>query len=123
MSAQTKVKPPPGLGTDGRQLHRAVTGNYELRVDEVKVLEIACREADLIEAMGAELVEAGVTVRGRYAGSRVPNPLIAELRQHRRLYAQLLAQLGLPDEPAAQVDAAVERSTQARRAARARWSG
>lgn len=109
---------PDGLGARGAGLWSEVTGSYTLRSDELVVLEDACREADLVARLEAELASAELMVVGSM-GQPVVNPLVAELRQHRSTFAKLAAQLKLPDEPGA---AAGDRSTSARAAAVARWS-
>jgi hypothetical protein len=43
--------PWPELGPRAIELWEGVTGKYDLRVDELFVLEAACREVDLIDAM------------------------------------------------------------------------
>lgn len=111
---------PAGLGRRGKALWKAVTDDYELRVDELLILEEACREVDLIdrlnEAIGAEGFELIVTGS---MGQPVTSPLAQEIRQHRTLVAQLLARLKLPDgeEGAPRSDS----STSARNAARKSW--
>lgn len=112
-------KCPDGLELRGVRLWGDVTGKWTLRPDELVVLEDACREADLIDrieagAAGAELMSVGSM------GQPVVNPLIAELRQHRSTFQRLVASLKLPDEPGG---AAPSRSSSAREAAVARWSG
>lgn len=108
---------PKDLSANGRALWRDVATSYQLRVDEYRVLEDACREADLIDDLQIEAKGAERVVRGSQ-GQPVINPLISELRQHRSTLASLLRQLKLPD-PA---DTAEARSTAARSAANARWS-
>jgi hypothetical protein len=116
---------PKGLGVRSRggRLWRAVTGVYELRADELAVLEDACRHANLVVKMEAEVgkcARGSLTVAGS-KGQDAPHPLLAELRMSRHLIAQSLARLQLPDEPG--IDRAARRSVSARSAARVRWSG
>lgn len=125
MTDPTPKSPPTprNLGEAGAELWRqiATDGNYELRPDELRVLEDACREADLIDAIEAQLsadIAAGCfTVKGSM-GQPVVNPLISEQRQHRSTLAGLLGKLKLPDEDS---DVSAPRSTQARSAAQSRW--
>lgn len=112
-----KTAPPQGLSAESRKLWTTVTGKYDLRADELRVLEDACRESDLIDTLSAAAEEAELIVRGSQ-GQPVINPLISELRQHRATLAGLLRSLKLPDE----TDTKEARSTQARAAANARWS-
>lgn len=118
---------PIGLLRGGRNLWQSVRDrNYVLRPDELRVLEDACREVDLIDALEARLracVKAGeFTVKGSM-GQQVINPLISEVRQHRSTLASMLARLRLPD---AGDDSAVAgpagRGEQQRNAAAARWA-
>lgn len=111
---------PPGLGPQGSCLWREISGGFELRVDELRVLEDACREVDLIERLEDALRDAPLVVTGSQ-GQPVASPLVQELRQHRSLVARLLAALKLPDEDE-QADVR-ERSAQARHAAVVRWRG
>lgn len=110
-------KSPAHLGSGARKLWREVTGTYELRPDELRILEDACREMDLIDFLEAERTADGfsVMVRGSQ-GQDVINPIFSELRQHRSALRQLLGQLKLPDEGGGEA-----RSAQAREAANARW--
>jgi len=119
MAATPKRKPaaPRGLDAGGRALWRDITATYDLRADELRVLEAACREADLIAQLQDAMPGEDLIVTGSQ-GQPVINPLVPELRQHRTTQAALLRQLKLPDES----NSAEARSTQAREAANARWS-
>lgn len=112
-----KAPTPRNLSTAGRKLWTEITSNYQLRADELRILEDACRESDLIDTLNAATADAELVVQGS-TGQPVINPLISELRQHRSTLAALLRQLKLPDES----DTAENRSTAARAAANARWS-
>jgi hypothetical protein len=111
------IPTPSGLGPSGELLWRDISGKYGLRADELRVLEDAAREADLISTLDAGMAGQDLLVRGSQ-GQMVINPLISELRQHRSTLASLLRQLKLPDESVS----AEARSTAARAAANARWS-
>ncbi|MBF6459814.1 hypothetical protein IU433_12280 [Nocardia puris] len=117
--SDSKKKPsaPSGLRPGGRKLWADVIGTYELRPDEVRVLKDACREADLVDALEAQLQGSALLVTGSQ-GQQVINPLVSEIRQHRGVLSSLLRQLRLPDGN----DTPDARSTQARDAANARWS-
>lgn len=114
------IDPPEALGPSGTRLWRDVSDAFELRVDELRVLEDACREVDLIERMEDALRDAPLTATGS-TGQVVASPFLQELRQHRALVARLLASLKLPDEDGRQERDAGERSAHARKAALARW--
>jgi hypothetical protein len=80
------------------------------------MVEDACREADLIEAMRGELGTQQLTAIGS-TGQVVVHPIVQEIRQYRAIIACLLGYLKLPDE-----DDPGERSSSARASAMARWS-
>lgn len=119
--SQPLVEPPAGLGLQGSRLWLAITEEQELRVDELRILEDACREVDLIERLEDALRDAPLVVTGSQ-GQPVASPLVQELRQHRGLVARLLAALKLEDEGDSERDAR-ERSAKARHAASVRWRG
>ena len=116
-----KARRPAGLKRSAT-LWDNVTGTYTLRPDELRVLEDACREADLIDRLQADIAKAPLTVPGSM-GQKVPHPSLQEIRQHRATLARMLKQLGLPDapsEPAGGREGST--SDRARRTAHARWS-
>lgn len=114
---------PKNLKVSGARLWRDVASKYVLRPDELRVLEDACREADLIDQIQAGLVGAPLYMTGSM-GQKVANPLFAEIRQHRATFASLMRQLALPDEDSSSGGGGGEspRSAAARKAANARWS-
>ncbi|MEV7654667.1 hypothetical protein AB0O39_10895 [Streptomyces anulatus] len=112
-----KHDPPAGLGDKALVVWTEISEGYDLRIDELRVLEDACREIDLIERLEADLQHAELIVTGSM-GQPVASPLVQELRQHRGVLARLLGWLKLPDEEA---PAAGGRSASARQAAMARW--
>ncbi len=113
----SKVPAPEGLEKAGAKLFTDIANKWSLRPDELRVLEDACAEADLVDDLKAAMAGQDRLVKGSQ-GQLVINPLISEQRQHRTAMASLLKQLRLPDE----ADTAEARSTQARSAANARWS-
>ncbi|WP_327282288.1 hypothetical protein OG723_12290 [Streptomyces sp. NBC_01278] len=113
--------PPEGLGPRAARLWGDILDEQDLRTDELRVLEDACREVDLIERMHVELQGAPLVVKGSM-GQDVANPLVQELRQHRALVARLLGSLKLSDEDREGYDAQA-RSAQARKAALTRHHG
>lgn len=114
-----KVTAPQKLSRAGRKFWTDITEKYELRTDELRILEDACREMDLIDRLEGELEGAKAIVHGSQ-GQPVINPLISEQRQHRATLAALLRQLKLPDENGLSEEE--NRSAQARAAANARWT-
>lgn len=115
-----KPAAPKGLSKPGAALWRDVLGKYELRVDEHRILEDACRERDLIARMEDQLADAPLMVAGSM-GQLVLHPMVGELRQHRATFATLMRQLKLPDD-AAGSDQGGELSAKNRAAAQSRWS-
>lgn len=110
---------PGGLGAAGRGLWRAITADWSLRADELRVLEVASRTADELAALEAALRGQPVEVTGP-RGGRGAHPLLAEVRAHRATLLRALDQLG--------IDAAAARTGHERRQAgtalaRARWQG
>jgi hypothetical protein len=122
----------PALGTDprnppaalddyedkGAHLWHAVLSRYSLRVDELVVLEQACRCVDDIERLRLALKDADLTVLGSMKQT-VANPLLSEIRGLRTTLASLIKQLGLPDELAT---SGASKSPQHQRAAHSRWA-
>lgn len=115
----SKTSEPSGLADSGRALWSSVTDLYELRVDELVVLEKACRAADRIAVMEGELEGSTFMVKGSM-GQPVVNPLVGEIRAHEAQVQRLLSSLKLPDDPAGAAEK--PRSTQARAAAQSRWA-
>lgn len=120
-------RPPKGLGPAGRKLWRAIVSDWELRPDELAVLESACFEADIIRRLQEEMVDSPLTAKGSM-GQLVEHPVSVALRQHRATQAQLLKQLRIPDpeddedeEPTVIRRKPMSRSEAARKAANARW--
>jgi len=107
---------PPALGPEGRALWLAVLGAFELRDDELPVLEAAARLTDDLGRLTDALAAGPVEVEGS-TGRQKANPLFAEVRLHRLALARLLQQLGLGE---AELDGSA-RSHAARRLARMRW--
>lgn len=119
MADRRKAPAPKNLGAAGLALWQKVTCQWTLRPDELRVLEDACREATLVDRIETELTNDDLMITGSQ-GQSVINPLVSEVRQHRGTLSALLRQLKLPD-----VDATAEgesRSSQARDAAKSRWS-
>lgn len=115
----SKPSAPKGLQSAGAKLWRDVVGKYDLRVDELDVLERACRASDRTAAMVEILDAEPLMVKGSM-GQPVVHPLVAEVRAHEAQVASLLARLKLPDEPGGAGEQ--PRSSQARAAAQSRWS-
>lgn len=128
LAARVKASAPPasrpgeprGLASS-LSFWRSAVKDYDLRLDERRVLEDACREMDLIDRLQSAIdsPDFELTTKGSM-GQVVSDPLIQEIRQHRTVVARLLAGLKLPEESAGAKPAA-GRSTSARQAANASW--
>ncbi len=110
---------PQGLGKKAKAVWSGITGDFDLRVDELRVLEDACREVDLIERIDEELKTADLIVKGSM-GQPVASPLVMEIRQHRVTLARLFGSLKLPADAEGGSEQG-ERSSSARQAAMTRW--
>ena len=113
-------KTPVKLGKRGKALWDSIVPAYELRPDELCTLEDACREADLIERLHAELATAELTTKGSM-GQEVASPYVSEIRQHRTVLTNLLKSLKIPDSPVGAARKRAVVSEQAVAAARKRW--
>ncbi len=113
---------PPGTGPAGRKLWRAVVAAKDLSAGDLRVLEDAAGEADIIAAITAALEESGEMVVRGSKGQPVPNPLLAELRQHRAVLNTLIRGLKLPQDGQDATSAARTASEAAQAAARAKWA-
>lgn len=111
---------PYRLGEAGTALWDSIIPDYELRPDEVRILSDSCREADIIDRLEDELVDADLMVKGSM-GQLTASPLVSELRMHRVALAGLLAKLKIPDSPAGAARKRAVASEKAVKAARARW--
>lgn len=109
---------PEGLSSEARELWAAISAGYQLRPDELRVLEDACRTVDVIERLEEALRDAPLVVDGS-KGQVAVNPLVSEIRQHRQVLRSLLGALRLPDEDDARP--ALSGSTAARQLAMQRW--
>src|SRR4051812_6573970 len=110
---ESRRKPAPrALGKRGRGLWRDVVSGYELRTDELVLLENACRTVDLIDELEAGMAGQPLVVKGSMGQAR-EHPLLSETRQQRAYLNRTLAQLKLPEDGVA--------VNQHREAGSARW--
>lgn len=107
---------PAHLGAAGRKLWTDTVKDFDLRPDELRILEDACREADLVDRLEEALRDSDLMVKGSQ-GQPVASPLVTEVRQHRATFAQLMGKLKLVDDETERE----ARSVSARAAANARW--
>ncbi|WP_100498323.1 terminase [Geodermatophilus chilensis] len=89
MSAKSPVS---GLAPAGRRLWRKVTADYDLAEHERAVLLAACRTADVLERLEAEVAAVDLADWPRARG------LLVEARQQRITLARLIAALRVPYE-------------------------
>lgn len=115
----TKPRTPTGLEAAGKKLWTEVAGPFELRPDELRVLEAACRSADELARIEAALKGAPVVSLGSM-GQEVAHPLLNQALAHRRVLAALIKQLALPEEDGNRVPDAL--SEKRRHAANVRWA-
>ena len=121
--------PPDGLGVVGQDLWISIVGTeddpkYELRPDELRILEDACRASDVVARLEAYLAEPDTPLMVASANrSTVLNPAIQEVRMQRQFVAQSLRSLRLPDPDADDASGRpMTTSELARKAANARWA-
>lgn len=98
-AAPTLFHPAPhGLDRAGLALWFSIAEHYELRPDELAVLEDACRTSDTIARLELAWESSGYLTEARgVAGQQVIHPLVGELRMQRSARAALLGKLKLPD--------------------------
>ena len=93
------MKPPKGLGPDGRDLFVRLMDCYDFTDDPHRVVmaEQACRQLDLIVRLQGDIdSRASLEVRGS-AGQPVLAGCVGEVRAARVALAGLLKSLTLPD--------------------------
>jgi hypothetical protein len=120
MTESNPLPQPSGLGKRAGSLWDGITKDYKLRIDEIAILEHACREIDIIDRM-EEYQRGGDLIGFGSQGQPVAAPMLAELRQHRALFASLMTKLHLPDDDSGTIRRESRTSEQARKAANARW--
>ena len=112
---------PAGMGERALNLWHSIADEYELRPDEYRILEDACRETALVDLLERELKGSDMIMKGSM-GQPVVNPLVSEIRQHRNVVKTLLSSLHLPDGASGEDTTVESRSSQARDAAKSRWT-
>ena len=103
--------------TSARRLRKEVLDEWDLSPVEVRILDDMCHEAELISRMAKEL-DGGDLLTVGSTGQMRPNPLLAEIRQHRAVMASLAKALRLQDDTD---EARLARSEHAATAAAWRW--
>lgn len=118
VSVMSRPRQPAGLGPAGKGLWRSLVDVYLLDPREVAQLSAACRQADDVALLEAELANDGVIVTGSKGQPRLSG-VVAELRQGRLAVSRLLGDLALPDLDQKPMTA---RSARAKKAADFRWT-
>lgn len=110
---------PDGLGPAAKTMWGDITRDFDLRADELVILEQACRTLDLVERLERAITDPNshITAKGS-KGQTIVNPLTQEIRQQRACLKTLLAGLGLNN---AGDTGEGSRSANARSLAMARW--
>jgi len=85
---------PPGLGTAGKRLWRAVLEPFELDDHELELLRQAAYVADMCARLQEVVAKEGPLVDGK-DGQRA-HPGLTELRQQRILLTRLIVSLRVP---------------------------
>jgi Phage terminase, small subunit len=67
---------------------------FEPDVQELRILEAACRTLDDLSRLETALAAAPAVISGS-RGNEMPNPLFAQIRSHRLALGRLLTALGL----------------------------
>lgn len=87
---------PDHLGGRGRRFWHAAWERWRFDDAEREILIEACRVLTVMEDLEETVREDGPLAEGS-TGQPVAHPALRELRQQRKLFAQLLRQLDLPD--------------------------
>lgn len=117
MNTKPRITAPNDLKARGKTLWHSVIGKYALDPAESALLHELCRTADELDALTAVMADQSPVVEGSQGQPRA-NPLLAEIRLHRKLAETLANSLALPVEGET---IGQRRSQNARAAAHARW--
>jgi hypothetical protein len=95
MTGKRRPRAPESLDAAGRRLWRSVLADYELSAAEVETLGQACRVADVLARIDAELMDSDLVVEGHHGQPR-SHPLLAASADQRRVLDALFRSLALP---------------------------
>ncbi|MGD9754692.1 MAG: hypothetical protein AB7W59_27190 [Acidimicrobiia bacterium] len=117
-SNEKRPRVPAGMGPAGAKLWRSIVEAGDLDARSLALLGEACRIADLVAVLDAQVAADGAMVKGSNGQPRA-HPALAESRHQRASMQRLLGALtqAVDERP---LTAAQQR---ARRAAAARWAG
>ena len=116
-----KPRQPAGFKPRDAKLWHDIADNFQLRPDELRLLEAACRTLDELALIERQLVGASLVSKGSQ-GQEVAHPLLAAAVSHRRMYVALVKQLDLPDIDAETGVVSHALSVKNRNAANIRWN-
>jgi hypothetical protein len=111
----SEIDVPTGLGLAGEDLWNRLHDQVEFEAHELKLVEEACRVADVIAQLEAASEGQSLVVKGS-TGQPVISPLISEARFQRGLLANLLTKLKVPLSEDREAELAEGRSQRARKA-------
>jgi hypothetical protein len=113
VTAKPREPAPSDLKERGKILWRNIFGTYVLDPAETALRHELCRTADELDALTAAMADQSPVVEGSQGQPRA-NPLLAEIRRHRKLAESLALPIG--GETIGN-----RRSSNAKKAANARW--
>jgi hypothetical protein len=114
-----KPSPPPGLKANGIRIWKAVMAEFSCDPVELELLAALCRTVDEVAVLEKALADAEPLVHGDRGQLPKANPLLNEVRLHRKTIENLSLALALPLEGETY---GRRRSAQARTAVNARWT-
>jgi hypothetical protein len=117
MTTKPRVTAPSDLKGRGKALWRSIIERYTLDPAETALLLELCRTTDELDVLTAMMATQSPMVVGSQGQPR-PNPLLGEIRAHRRVAEKLVVGLALPAEGQT---VGQRRSLNAAAAANARW--
>jgi hypothetical protein len=89
---------PVGLGTDGAELWKAITGEFLIEdAAGIEVLKQCCFAADMAARCRQQLDERGLIIRAK-TGAR-ENPMLRHELNYRQFVTRCLQKLGVLSEP------------------------
>jgi hypothetical protein len=115
--------PPKVLEAAGRKFWRDVTAKYTLRADELRTLESACRQLDLLALVTEEWDNSGrpLTSTGSM-GQLVEHPNLATMDRAQKSFEMFMKRLALPDQDEGAGEGPIGVPNQHRRAAQTKWA-
>ena len=100
MAAEKTPVPPAGMGSVAKQLWKDVLTEFSLDAQphKMSVLAECCRVKQVIADLDAQIAKPGFEYIVKGSGyNKVINPMLAEARSQRTLFAALVKALGLPE--------------------------